>query len=168
MFNWLILKGIVPHVVIVLFAAAVTGGVGWGITKLKLDNMELRYEMQVQQNENDRKAYEAAQAKATAKAQEDARLKEQKYAQIKAEQDAAYSQLLDKYRVTLMRYKAEVVGRPTGGINLPTTSAAASGAAGPSGDSLIPVPEDDLRICAVNTAKAQVAHEWVSELQKQK
>lgn len=168
MFNWLILKGIVPHVVIVLFAAAVTGGVGWGITKLKLDNMELKYEVQVKQNENDRKAYEAAQAKATAKAQEDARLKEQKYAQIKAEQDAAYSQLLDKYRVTLMRYKAEVVGRTTGGINLPTASEAASGAVGPSGDSFIPVPEDDLRICAVNTAKAQVAHEWVTELQKQK
>jgi len=168
MFNWLILKGIVPHVVIVLFAAAVTGGVGWGITKLKLDNMELKYEVQVKQNENDRKAYEAAQAKATAKAQEDARLKEQKYAQIKAEQDAAYSQLLDKYRVTLVRYKAEITGRPTSRGNLPTTSEAASGATGPSGDSLIPVPEDDLRICAVNTAKAQVAHEWVTELQKQK
>ncbi len=168
MFNWLIVKGIVPHVVIVLFAAAVTGGVGWGITKLKLDYKETQLENQILRNENDRKAYAKAQAEAEAKAQEVARKKEQQYAEIKAEQDAAYSKLLNQYRVTLVRYKAEVAKRPTGGSNLPPTPGTAPGVEGEGGDSLIPVPEDDLRICAVNTAKAQIAHEWVTELQKQK
>lgn len=163
MFNWLIIKGIVPHVIIVLIAAAITGAAGWGITKLKLDNMELKYEVQVKQNENDRKAYEKAAAEAKAKAQEVVRKKEQEYAEIKAQQDAAYSKLSNEYRLAIVRYKNSV---RAGGPGSSTTTGSASSSEGTSGDSLIPVPEDDLRICAVNTAKAQIAHDWVMSLEQ--
>ena len=168
MFNWIIIRGIVPHVVIVLFAAAVTGMVGWGVTKIKLNYKETQLENQILRNENDRKTYVAAQAEARANAEKAVKEKERQYAEIKAEQDAAYNELLNRYRVTLVRYKAETSRRPTDGVNLPYSSEASSGVEGEGGDSLIPIPEDDLRICAINTVKAQIAHEWVTELDKQK
>ncbi len=165
MLNWLITKGILPHVVIVLIAAAITGAVGWGITKLKLDNMELKYEVQVKQNENDRKAYEKAAAEAKAKAQEVVRQKEKEHAEIKAKQDAAYSKLSNEYRLAIVRYKNSV---RASGPGSPAQPGGAPSAEGEGGDSLVPVPEDDLRICAVNTAKAQIAHDWVMSLEQQK
>lgn len=170
MLNWLITKGILPHVVIVLIAAAITGAVGWGITKLKLDNMETKYENQVLQNENDRKAYEKAAAEAKAKAQEVVRKKEQEYAEIKAKQDAAYSKLSNDYRLAIVRYKNSVRTSGPGFAQSPGSSPSVEGAGGdslvPQADTLVPVPEDDLRICAVNTAKAQIAHDWVMSLDK--
>lgn len=161
MFNWIIARGVLPHIVIVLVAAVITGFAGWKITDLRLDRKEAQLEKQVLQNENDRKAYRQAQAEAEAKAQEVAREKEREYARIKAEQDASYSKLLTDYRAAVLRYTRAV---QTGRTNPTIPAGTTAGVKGASRDSLIPVPEDDLRICADNTAKAQIAHDWVKSL----
>lgn len=163
MFNWLITKGIVPYVVISLIATTIIGFAGWGITKVRLNHKTTQLELQIQKNENDRKTYENAAIQAKAKAEEVARKKEQEYADIKAEQDAAYSKLLNDYRITLVRYKNSV---RSGGPSVASPTGSTSSAEGEGGDSFIPVPEDDLRICAVNTAKAQIAHDWVMSLEQ--
>jgi hypothetical protein len=157
MFNWIVGRNILSYVLIVLLAASITCGAGWHLTKnqLKVERAERK---------NDKLAYEKAQADATAKALQEKIEKEREYAKIKEEQDIAYSKLLNEYRSAVVRYKAaQGSARKT---YLPSNSSSPSVDAGTSTSPLVPVPEDDLLICATNTAKAQIAHEWAKSLQE--
>ncbi len=159
MFNWIIARSIVPHVVIVLFALFVTASAGWYITRnnLVLERTE---------RANDKLTYEKAQADATAKALKEKQEKEAEYAAIKAKQDSSYLKLLNEYRSAVVRYKT--AQRQARRSNLPSTPGSSSVDVRPGDDSLVSVPFSDLEICAVNTAKAQVAHEWALEINKTK
>jgi hypothetical protein len=117
------------------------------------------------ERKNDRLTYEKAQADATAKALQEKMEKEREYARIKEEQDVAYGRLLNEYRSAVVRYKAaQSSARRT---YLPGNPSASGVDAGTGSGSFIPVPEDDLLICATNTAKAQIAHEWAKSLQEE-
>jgi hypothetical protein len=158
MFDWFRLSSVLPHVLIVLFAAAVTSAVGWYITGGKLDVERLG-------RENDRISYVAEQERYKANALNEKMIKEAEYARIKEEQDVAYNNLLTQYRTAIVRYKASF--SPGSRANLPSSTPATPVDAGAGSNTLVPVPIEDLEICAVNTAKAQVAHEWAKEIAKQ-
>ena len=153
------MSGVLPHVLIVLFALVVTSSAGWYITKGKLDGERVG-------RQHDRTLYTLEQERYKTNALNEKMLKEREYNDIKQKQDAAYSRLLDEYRTSVMRYKA--VKSQDGRRYLPPSTDPASIDARPGEDSLIPIPENDLLICAENTAKAQVAHDWALEIQKQK
>jgi hypothetical protein len=110
-----------------------------------------------------RDAQKAADAKAKAAAES---LK--KEAKANADQaDSNYGALLAKYRLSLVRYKANQSG--TSGpyyYQLP----APQGGDGPSPSAKLPegigISSADAEICAVNTARLQAVHDWAISLKK--
>lgn len=155
MFAWLVKAW--PQVLLVLVAFTITFGTGWYVTGVRLDaEKAARLE--------DKATYRAAQSEYEAKALKEKIEKEAEYDRISKKHDAAYGDLLTQYRAALVRYKA--TQGTNGGYNLPSASEAPSGADGTSGDTILPVSEADLLICATNTAKAKIAHDWATEIQK--
>lgn len=140
---------------------AVVSSVGWYVTDVKLDKERLA-------RENDRKTYIAEQAEYTAKAQENARKKEQEYADKADKADQSYADLLGKYNASLMRYKASqgTIRRD----NLPISTNTSEGSNGPSESSELPseliiITYDDALICAENTARIKTVHDWYATVE---
>lgn len=137
-------------------ALAVTT-LGWYITDLKLDKERLG-------RKNDRVLFEKAQKEAETLHLEQKIEKEKQYDAAKEKADRDYSSLLSRYNAALVQYKA--YQRPSSSSDLPRQAEASDSSAGGTSDSLILVPESDLLICAINTAKVVTTYNWLKELEK--
>lgn len=81
--------------------------------------------------------------------------------------DANYSILLSRYRSSLMRFSSGQSGTgSSGNSQLPT----AQGSDGPSSDTNLPksltITGSDAEVCAINTARLLVVHDWALKLPK--
>lgn len=135
---------------------AVVSSVGWYVTSVKLDNERTA-------RESDYARYKAEQKDYEAKAQAEARRKEQEYAEQARKADESYDSLLSKYNDSLVRYKASqgTIRRD----NLPISTNTSEGSNGPSESSELPseliiITYDDALICAENTARIKTVHDW--------
>lgn len=136
---------------------AVSASIGWYVTDLKLDAERIG-------RVADKKAYKQAQAEYTAEATrlkaEQEKKDNERYA--KAERD--YSDLLRKYDTNLMRLKRTSESKSRGG-NLPRPTEGSLSSDRPSNSTEVPtvvISYDDAEICAINTARLQVVHEWAT------
>lgn len=115
----------------------------------------------------DVQSYKNAQA-AAQKLADDTKTRLQHENQEKADEaDANYTTLLSKYRTSLLRRETtpRTSGQPGGG----QSDGTAQGDNGPSYSTNVPagsitITNSDADICAVNTARLQVAHDWAETL----
>ena len=142
-------SGVQTYITIGLLVATLAASAGWYVTGLRLDACKAG-------RTADRASYHQAQAEATtlaiiAKAAEEKRNEERRQ---KADED--YRALSAKYHDALGLYKAAV--RKASKPDLPGQAPAPGGSDGPGGYTL--VPDGDLVICAMNTARLQVVRDW--------
>lgn len=106
--------------------------------------------------------YKKAQSDAALLSTQKAREQEAKDA-IKAQQaNEAYSSLLSKYNASIVRYQATAAKRPAGEIYLSSTSTTTSGSDSTSESTRILITIDDAQICAENTARLKIVHDWAT------
>jgi len=110
--------------------------------------------------------YEKAQSDAALISTQKAREQEQQNA-LKAKQaDEAYASLLNKFNASIVRYKASASQRPAGTIDLSSTSTTTSGSDSSSESTRILITIDDAHICAENTARLKIVHDWADSLNR--
>lgn len=139
-------------------ALVLTTSIGWYITDLRLD-------ASVQARKTDKANYDKAQAQAETISLEKARKKEREDADKAKKADERNTALLDKYRDAIKLYKASV--RPTRYEYLPSESDGTKLTDRPDPGPFVPIPEEDLDICAVNTARLHSTQEWYNSLEKE-
>lgn len=152
------LKGIQTYITISLAVSTLICGVGWHLTSLKLENARQTIEL-------NKKTYEAAQKEAEAKALTNKINMEKKYEDEREKADSNYADLNSKYRAAVLRYSE--AKRQASRPNLSGPSEASEVSNRSNKDSLVPVPEADLLICAENTARLENARDWIFSIPKQ-
>lgn len=157
------------YVTIGLAVTTLACGAGWYITDLKLDAA-------VSGRAADRAAYAQAQAEYEAKALREKEEIERKNREEAKKADAAYNDLLGKYRTNLVRYQA--AQRQSSRPNLSVAPGTSDGDYRSRRSPQLPAPEylvdrriivedsviipmADAEICAVNTARLIVTRDWV-------
>lgn len=151
--------GFSNYIMAALMAAAVALSVGWYTTHLKLT-------AEKNGRAADRGSYEAEQAKNKLASLQYKVDKEKEYATKATKADAKLADLRAEYRANILRYQAAQDGATPGpGVSSP--EAGDPQGADRSGDgSLLYVTRKDANVCADNTARLKVAHDWAADLQK--
>lgn len=152
MFGLITVRDYVIGVLVILLLAT---SISLYFTNTKLKN-------EVRGRREDRITYELAQRTAEANAYKKKVEDEAQYAERKKQADEAYTDLLTKYNAAIVRYKA--TKSPTVRSDLPLSTSGSTSLEGESKGALIST--EDLMICAENTAKAQIAHDWVERLEE--
>lgn len=120
---------------------------------LKIDNLTEK----ISSNE---RQYRLAASEARRIATEDKAKIERKQLDAKIKADNDYRSLRAKYDAAVVRFKAAGTARRP---NLPRETPSPGVPEGTSEGAFFLVPGLDLEICAENTAKAQIAQEWVNK-----
>jgi len=134
-----------------------------GFTGWKHDHTSLLVERAAHQL--DIKNYKQAQADAQKAADKE---KQQVINESKVKATATdnkYHDLLNQYNASLLRYKATqgTTGK-SGNSGDDQTGQVTTGSSGPSANANLYITLDDAKICAVNTARLQAAHDWAVNL----
>lgn len=137
------------YVTIGLTALSLVLGISlWG-SKKEMANLKLTYA-------NAQKEAEIASYKKVKEVEE-------KYDEERRKQDRAYTSLNNEYRATVLRKYSQ---SKAGTFDMPGAPGTSGGPIGDSEGSIFSISLEDALTCGDNTAKAQIAHEWVMGLQK--
>lgn len=115
-------------------------------------------------HKNDIENYKKAEKEATQKYQAALDKQNEEFNAIKKQEDEDYADLRRRFDASLLRYRD--LERTSKDYSGAATSATPSGSQGSRQDPLVPVPMTDLSICAENTAKALIAHDWIEKLEQ--
>lgn len=150
-----VLDGAQKYIIAGLIVALTVTNFGWHLTQVSLDK-------EVLGRKNDRLSFENAQAEATVLAYTEKVKKDADNAANKAKADEDYLTLMRKYNASLLRYQANQ--RPTGIIDLSSTSVTTDGSNSTSESTSISITMNDASICAENTARIQAVQKWASDI----
>jgi len=136
-----------------LIALALITSFGWYVTNQHLQNLKA--------------SYVGAQVQAKLDMQTLKLKKESEYNALRKEMDVQYDDLVSRYNDTLAKLRQDVKGGSTkgGAIIVSKSPGTSESSLGEGGDTFFPITLRDAHICATNTAKAQIAHEWVMSFQ---
>jgi hypothetical protein len=170
---WIWVTGSATHLLIVAFAGALL----WGaIERRSAQDQGRRADTAENGRKADRRAYETAQAAATAQARaaklaEDTRLSTLKDAADHATQPAHSAALdsADRYAAShrVLRCDGAPARGASGGTDLPgATPAPGSANASAAPSDMVAISRADLNACSLNTADLGVAYGWAQSLEK--
>lgn len=145
-----------------LAAIVVVTSLGWYVTDLRLDTANEKVKVCNNGRELDRSKYEAAQRQYEADALREKQAIEQRNRERAEEADANYGALRSKYDAAIMR-RYNAPRSPVSGNDLPGTPATAPSGDRPGPGSIVPeitITVEDAEICAENTARLQIVHDW--------
>lgn len=150
-------KNFLYYVNLVALSLVLIFGLGWCNSTSKLQTEKASHIQDIQTFKN-------AQKLADDNANKIRKDLEQKAKDESEKADKSYSGLLSQYHTSLLRYKANQSGsvRP-GDSKLSTTES--FDRPGESPDFSIKISVDDANVCAENTARLQLAHDWAVSLQ---
>lgn len=152
---WLLLKTHWRGVVILLLAAAV-----WHYASAA-SSWEQRYSTEHSLVTSNKKAYEQAQQSAALANANEVAATESHWQEVVTKTKESYdaklatAQSLTRAYAVRMRNSGQAVASPSSTVQVPQAAEPSSGAASPSEEALILVPESDLNVCAENTVKAE-------------
>lgn len=145
-------SGIQHYVTLGLVAVGIILSIGWYATSLKLA-------AEVNGRAADKSRYEAVQAKTELDFKNYKTDKEKESRDKAAKADADAAALSDKYHAAVLRYQA-AQRKASGPGTVPSEGDTTEGPDGPGSGSLLYVTQRDALICADNTARLQIGHEW--------
>ena len=137
---------------LIVAAIALILGFSWFSTSQRLQRLQAEYK--------------GAQQEATNELLKLKISKELEYNELRKQKDRDYDELIGRYSDTLERLRTNTQSSSgSGPIVVSKSPGTSESSLGAGGDTYIPITLSDAYICATNTAKAQIAHEWVLSLQ---
>lgn len=139
-------------------------GLGFYVQGVRMHSWKVEAKAEKAGRKADKTVYEQAQKEAERLALDQKKDLERKYDDYKQSADRGYADLRRKYDAALLRVKTShsTSGKPVGVS--PEAAASPAGSSGTGEDPVIPTRLSDLAICAENTAKAVIAHDWAAKV----
>jgi hypothetical protein len=150
--------GIQHYVTAGLGILCIVLSLGWYTTHLKL-------EAETSGRQADKSRYEAVQAKTELDFKNYKTDKEKESRDKAAKADADAAALSDKYHAAVLRYQA-AQRKTSGPSTVPSEGNTTESLDGPGESSLISITTEDALICADNTARLEIGHDWAIDLEK--